>query len=341
MFSFRLKRKNSRKNSRKGKGKGKGKGKTVSTPKKARAESTPELVPNIVFNEGEDSYRPMIIIPRLDDTFPMENICFFKTSGRSNSSRFGGMWLPTAGFVNQKFIDNFRKDATKNNIIKGADITSDKTWAYNFLSDYLRETRGLELHTVGTLQVYEDDAAIQEFIDLFPFITLYENFISSYFSSPAQLIMSAFLGSGLWVTDPDFIRLREFLLRDVSPPSLNILNTAAYFDRAESEFAPIGIGGLEETKHFLIEHNAQICIDECKPRKKGYGSNPYNKYVLPYGQIIQILLRMVFRIQQMHANPRPPMLPRDPVFTSENIRPVLDAYPSLAAELKIASPIRK
>jgi len=341
MSKFRFKRTNSkRKNSKRKNSKRKNlraKGKTGIQTRKARRETMTELVPtdlvpNIVFTEGGDSYRPMIIIPRLDDVFPMENICFFKTSGRSNGSSFGGMWIPTVGFVNKKFIDNFRKDATENNIIKGIDIDLDKTWAYEFLSDYLRETYGLELDKINSLQVYIHNDAIQQFIDLTPFITLYETFISSYFSSLNELRMSACLGSGLWVTDPEFINLREFLRRDIGPPSSAILNTAAYFDKAESEFAPLAIG-LEESKNFLIEHNAQICIGECKKPKGGRGPNPYNTYILAYGLLIKQLLRSVFSVQRMYAKEK---VPRAPVFTSENIRPVLDLYPSLAAELKIS-----
>jgi hypothetical protein len=64
----------------------------------------------------------------------------------------------------------------------------------------------------------------------------------------------------------------------VIPPPSFILNTGAYFDRAESDFAPLG-RGLGETKHFLIEHNAQICVGECKSGSKGYG-NPYNTFCL-------------------------------------------------------------
>jgi hypothetical protein len=284
----------------------------------------------------------MIIMPRIDNVFPMENICFYKTSGRSNDSKFGGMWIPTPGFVNMNFKTGYEKTdespLTIGNIIKGTDLHLKKKWAYELLSEYFFKLYNLHLNSVLDLIFGEtDNKIIQSFIDLFPFVTLYDKLISSYFCSKQQLCMSAFLGSGLWESDEEFIKLRGFLLENEPLPSLAIelSNTALYFDKPESEFESLA-RGFEETKRFLIDNNAQICIGRCEgvqeevqeEKKKFSGFDLYNMYVASYGQIILQLIRTIFSVQRLYRSN-----PEKIVFHLDDIDAVLKLEPSLITQL--------
>jgi len=273
-------------------------------------------------------------MPRLDGTFPMVNICFYKTSGRSNGSIFGGMWVPTPGFVNEKFKKVYDKpELPIDNIIKGTDMDLEKVWAYTILSQYLRETYNLELNMITGLNLDEHDDIIQEFINLFPFIRSYETLISNYFCSLDQLVMSAFLGSGLWTSNGEFSRFRAYLLGTITHPSIPALNdTASYFDRAERDFESLATG-LEDTKRFLIENNAQICVGECiKPKRAfRYGSNNYTKFIISYEGIITMLIRKIFTLQKMYRKSNPE---KKIAFSLKDVEPVLDLCPYLLPELE-------
>ena len=117
--------------------------------KTARASASSSIIEPFILHEGADSYRLLVSVPINNPAlWPNPNICYFRTSGRSNknSEIFTGTWFPIAGIKDSSTMPEYLVDKVDGFLIKMAFIMNksdvfsgtDKQpkWISDLIDDY-------------------------------------------------------------------------------------------------------------------------------------------------------------------------------------------------------------
>lgn len=129
--------------------------KSTSPPAKTARSKTARPLPSsgtvnsFILHEGGDSYRLLVSVPVNNPAlWPNPNICFFRTTGRSNknSEIFTGSWFPIAGIKESSAMPKYLEDKSDGFLIKMAFIMNKKDdfsgtdkqpqWISDLISDY-------------------------------------------------------------------------------------------------------------------------------------------------------------------------------------------------------------
>jgi hypothetical protein len=125
------------------------------SPKSPKSKSPKSLsastssINSFILHEGGDSYRLLVSIPVNNHAlWPNPNICFFRTTGRSNknSEIFTGSWFPIAGIKEGSAMPKYLEDKSDGFLIKMAFIMNKKDdfsgtdkqpkWISDLIDDY-------------------------------------------------------------------------------------------------------------------------------------------------------------------------------------------------------------
>jgi hypothetical protein len=158
----------------------------------------------MIFNEGGDSFRPFIIIKLDENLWITPNICYYRSSGRSNNTPiYSETWLPTGGLVEEPF-----NDLPKGHILKMSDLyKSILPWCYKLLQSYFLKLFNRDLSVIiSNIQQNVDlsEEEINIYKQIYDMFNEVYNFIRNYFCYEWQLKISALLGDGYWNKNTSF-----------------------------------------------------------------------------------------------------------------------------------------
>ncbi len=211
-----------------------------------KANLSSSTVDTFILHEHSYSYRLLVSIPVNNDAlWPNPNICYFRTSGRSNknSEIFTGSWFPIAGIKDSSTMPEYLEDKRDGFLIKMAFIMNntdelsetDKKpkWICDLVSDY---PIVLEEHEKDLFDGKRSTITIKEFIEKNKYEknktskiidTNYERIAKeiekvlndgfrrflNYFLYEWQAMLSLRIGGGYWKLNPVFT---EYISRKLS-----------------------------------------------------------------------------------------------------------------------------
>ena len=223
----------------------------------SRATSPPE-VESFILHEGGDSYRLLVSIPVNDrDLWPTDNICYFRTSGRSNEGyeKFRGSWFPIAGIKDDSNMPDYLPDKAHGFFIKMVFITEDfetpPNWIYNLIMDYpiiLDEDERVLFENKSIITISEFRSKILPIVNDFvnkkisvlnnryERIALrvnsiiddaFDNFLT-YFLYEWQAMLSLKIGGGYWAVNTEFTAYISTKLTAFDSVHVPIINKILY-----------------------------------------------------------------------------------------------------------------
>jgi len=198
-----------------------------------------------VYHEGGDSYRPFLVLPSTDPSWPLPACTFYQSSGRSNDALNGiytGSWLPTGGL-----------DET-GHIIKLQTYSNNQLlpWAFDLFESFFDEAL-LEANTYARTQslrtlLRENRPLYDKWKELAAQCQQIYQFVQYYFLFDWQLRTSAQIGGGFWDRVPTF---RQHVMQHVAAAACPIPASLPSEGVAQGEEAPA-------VRAFLMEHHANM-----------------------------------------------------------------------------------
>ena len=170
----------------------------------------------ILYHEGGDNYRPLIVVHLRENMWSTPNICFYKSSGKSNdrqAGKYAGTWFPIAGLTNS--ADEL-PGIGKGHLIKMSDLYKEVLpWVYKRITDYFIQKHNIDLSGVIKKLQYRENISKTEMERYKKMFALYDeiyDFIRSYFCFEWQLKISAIFSNGgengkqdgYWKKNPSF-----------------------------------------------------------------------------------------------------------------------------------------
>ena len=200
---------------------------------------------SFILHEGGDSYRLLVSIPVNNHAlWPNPNICFFRTTGRSNknSEIFTGSWFPIAGIKESSTMPKYLEDKSDGFLIKMAFIMNKKDdfsgtdkqpkWISDLIDDYpiileesekslFDEKRSITIKEFIEKNKYEKSKTSTVIVINYERIAkeidniLNEGFTRflNYFLYEWQAMLSLRIGGGYWKLNPVFA---EYISRKLS-----------------------------------------------------------------------------------------------------------------------------
>jgi hypothetical protein len=213
------------------------------SPKSSSVKTS--TINSFILHEGGDSYRLLVSVPVNNHAlWPNPNICFFRTTGRSNknSEIFTGSWFPIAGIKEGSAMPKYLEDKSDGFLIKMAFIMNKKDdfsgtdkqpkWISDLIDDYpiileesekslFDEKRSITIKEFIEKNKYEKSKT-STLID-----TRYERIAKeidnildggftrflNYFLYEWQAMLSLRIGGGYWKLNPVFA---EYISRKLS-----------------------------------------------------------------------------------------------------------------------------
>lgn len=260
-------------------------------------EDTTIEIPNAIFHEGGDSYRPLIIIPVPSNVvWHAPNICFYRSSGRSNeksAGNFTNTWFPIGGVVQRESITLHNGERRgRGHIIKMSDL-NDKylDWMYDLIDGYSIRAYGVSISdAIANLKSNKEGINIHAYKTMEEKTYAFYIFLKSYFLYDWQVKISALIGGGYWQLYPDF---HQYVLNAIMIPER--IPPIPRFPREEDFQSGLGI---EEIIAFLNVNHAQVDIRQIilpphteEIRKKTMGFFGLNRIIEQYENTITLLTR--------------------------------------------------
>ena len=183
--------------------------KVKSKPKAKRRSSI--VFPTIVYHEGGDSFRPFVVLPSTDPSWPLPACAFYQSSGRSNDALNGlysGSWLPTGGLDESGHIIKLQAYSDNQLLPWALDLL--ETYFGGVILDANALARSRPLRT-GLMK--ENKPLFDEWKEIALRCQQIYQFIQYYFLLEWQIKASAEIGGGFWDRVPTF---RQHVLRKIS-----------------------------------------------------------------------------------------------------------------------------
>ena len=217
-----------------------------------------------IYHEGGDSYRPIIIIqinnPAL---WPNDNIAYYRSSGRSNTTpQYTNTWFPFGGIIEQNKTIIRNDTLNKGHLIKMSDLISTSTyfrWKSTLLMNYFSTKQDFHpfrdvyyepiqgtMRNVTTTETthFREAEEIRMLLD-------------HYFLFDWQLRISAQIGGGYWAINTTFCR---YVLDNINlPPNVVIPVVPANLNVTEPELANLVQDvNTDDIIKFLKDNRSQI-----------------------------------------------------------------------------------
>jgi hypothetical protein len=221
-----------------------------------------------MYHEGGDSYRPFIIIPINNPAlWSLPNICYYRSSGRSNENSYPNTWFPTGGLIEADGIRIHGITYDKGHIIKMSNLSNQDTypdWIYLLMNEFIiQKYNAGGIHDIFTIlhksKVSEvSDKDIVMYNNIIHEVSIVYKFISLYFLYDWQLKISALLGGGYWNINTHF---HHFVLNFCNYSLPKDVKISVDFEESSSDPRI----NTDEIIAFLISHKGQIDIRELPP----------------------------------------------------------------------------
>jgi hypothetical protein len=213
--------------------------------KRRSSKAAPTIVyPTIVYHAGGDSFRPFVVLPSTDPSWPLPACAFYQSSGRSNDALNGlyaGSWLPTGGLDETGHIIKLQAYSDNQLLPWALDLL--ETYFGGVIQDANALARSRSLRT-GLMK--ENKPLFDEWKEIALRCQQIYQFIQYYFLLDWQLKASAEMGGGFWDRVPTF---RQHVLRTINTHVPVPSSLPSSSDHGE-EAAVV--------RAFLVEHRATM-----------------------------------------------------------------------------------